>query len=102
MAAAGFPATGGALRQLDLLLGINFVYFRATFRERPIGYFFLFSRSLRMTATTGSVLVASHIKRVKIRTSAISSRMVKKIERVEKARLAASPSLFGLPSRPSR
>jgi len=28
--------------------------------------------------------------------------MVKKIERVEKATLAGSPSLFGLPSLPSR
>jgi hypothetical protein len=31
-----------------------------------------------------------------------TTRMVKKIERFEKARLAASTSLFGLPSPPSR
>jgi hypothetical protein len=34
--------------------------------------------------------------------SALSSRMVKKIDRFEKARLAATTSLFGLPSPPSR
>jgi hypothetical protein len=35
-------------------------------------------------------------------SEALLGRMVKKIERFEKARLAASPSLFGLPSPPSR